>query len=237
MSHPSPTEPEFPPLTLKIDDQVGLYCLCDEAGADDLRDGLKSDEVQFSFNPSEGEHLAEVGKVLFSFGRVHPRVIAEALESIGEEVLIDPAVAMPEDAYQPPVKQLLSLGEIRHDDKRNYAALGISRDDVPVLLRMAADPELHDGPQASPVIWAPIHAWRALVELRAEESIAPLLALFQRADDFMDEWVSEELPGVLAQFGAVVLAPATAYLAEVTHGEWARVAAANTLKAIGEQHP
>lgn len=110
------TEPEkFPPLTLKADDQVGVYFLCDDKGADDLRDCLKADEVTFSFNPSEGAHLLEAGKVLFAFGRAHPRSVVETLESMGEEVLIDPAVVMPEDAYAPPVKQLLSLGEARRD--------------------------------------------------------------------------------------------------------------------------
>ncbi|MEI2723455.1 MAG: hypothetical protein V9H26_07890 [Verrucomicrobiota bacterium] len=93
------TEPdEFPPITLKTDGQVGVYFLCDEAGADDLRDCLKADEVKFSFNPAEGAHLLEGDKVLFAFGRAHPRFVAEALEFIGEEVLLDPAVVMPEDA-------------------------------------------------------------------------------------------------------------------------------------------
>ena len=231
------TEPEFPPVTLKADDKVGLYFLCDEAGADDLRDCLKGDEVKFSVNPSAGAHLAEAGKVLFAFGKTHPRFVTEALKCIGEEVLIDPAVAMPEDAYPPPVKQLLSLGEAHREKKRDYVALGLSRDDAPALIRMATDYQLHDGPGNSPIVWAPIHAWRALAELRAPEAIAPLIELFPRVDDSMDDWVGEDVPRVLAEFGAATLAPLTAYLADATHGEWSRVIAAKSIGFVGKAHP
>ena len=54
-----------------------------------------------------------------------------------------------EDQYPPPVKQLLSLCEVRRDETRDYAALGISPKDVPELIRMATDQELHNGPQNS----------------------------------------------------------------------------------------
>lgn len=232
------TEPEkFPPLTLKTDDQVGVYFLCDETGADDLRDCLKADEVKFSFNPTEGAHLVESGKMLFAFGKAHPRCVAEALEFVGQEVLMDPAVVMPEDAYLPPVKQLLELGEPPYEQKRDYGALGLSQADVPALIRMATDELLHDGPPESPVVWAPVHAWRVLVQLRAVEAIAPLVKLFRRTDDAMDDWVSEKLPKDLAEFGAAALEPLTAYLADATHGDWSRVAAAKTIGLVAKHEP
>lgn len=231
------TEPgEFPPLTLKTDNQIGLYFLCDEASADDLRDCLKTDEVKLSFNPAEGAHLAEAGKVLFAFGKAHPRFVAEALEFVGEEVLVDPAVVMPEDAYLPPVKQLLELGEPPYEQKWDYLALGLLRGDVPVLIRMATDEQLHAGPPDSPVVYAPVHAWRALVQLRAAEAIGPLVELFQRADDW-DDWVSENLPKDLAEFGAAALEPLATYLADATHGDWSRVAAAKAIGLVAKNHP
>lgn len=232
------TEPdEFPPIMLKADDKVGVYFLCDEAGADDLRDFLKADEVKFSFNPAEGAHLVEAGKVLFAFGKAHPRFVAEALELVGEEMLIDPAVVMPEDAYLPPVKQLLDLDEPPYEQKRDYVALGLSREDVPALIRMATDELLHDGPPESPVVWAPVHAWRTLVQLRAAEAIAPLVGLFRRTDDAMDDWVSENLPKDLAEFGAAALEPLTAYLADTTHGDWSHVAAARAMGLVAKHEP
>ena len=102
---------------------------------------------------------------------------------------------------------------------------------------MATDYQLHDGPGGSLVVWAPIHAWRALAQLRAEEAIVPLVKLFRRIDDATDDWVSNDLPKELARFGAVALDPLTAYLAHAAHGEWARVAAARAISLVGREHP
>ena len=47
--------------------------------------------------------------------------------------------------YTPPVNQLLSLGQPRgHDFTSDYAALGITSEHVPELLRMVADEGLHN---------------------------------------------------------------------------------------------
>jgi hypothetical protein len=227
-----------PPVTLRFNDAVGLFIHYAEAdfAAEDLRGCLLEDKVEFSLNPPEAAHLVQAGQAVFVFGRKHPRVVAEALELVGEEVLIAPEVVMPEDLYQPPVNQLLALGEPELDDQREYAALGLTTNEVPTLIRLATDEQLHGGPQESPVVWAPVHAWRALAQLRAEEAIPPLIELLRRADDAWDDWVSNDLPKVLSEFGAVALAPLTTYLADAAHGEWARVAAANAIGRIGETH-
>lgn len=232
----SPTS-DPPPVILKANGNVGLYAHYDEAEAEELRDCLEADKVEFSFNPPEAAHLAQPGKAVFVFGRRRPRVVAEWLEMVGEEVVIDPDVVITEDLYHPPVMQLLSLGELRRDEKRDYAALGVSLNDVPALIRMATDYQLHDGPPDSPIIWSPIHAWRALAQLRAEEAIAPLVELFRRTDDEPDDWVSEDLPKDLAEFGAAALEPLTAYLADATHGDWSRVAAAKGIGLVAKKCP
>ena len=226
-----------PPIILKASGALGLFAHVDEIDADNLRDWLTEDKVAFSINPPEAAHLAQPGKVVFVFGRRHPRVVADALELCGLEVEIDPDVVITEDLYHPPVRQLLSLGELRRGDQRDYAALGLSFHDVPSLIRMAADYQLHGGPQGSPLVWAPVHAWRALAQLRAEEAIAPLVELFRRLDDGLDDWVGDDLPRALAQFGPVALGPLTAYLADAAHGDWSRVAAAKALGLVGELHP
>ena len=140
------------------------------------------------------------------------------------------------NSYAPPVNRLLSLGEPRHNESRDYAVLGISADAVPELIRMAIDESLNDGPQKSKLVWAPVHAWRALGQLRAPEAIAPLLTLFQRADD-SDDWVMSDLPEALARIGAPAIEPVANYLADLTCGEWARVTAADALGHIGQAHP
>ena len=48
---------------------------------------------------------------------------------------------------------------------------------------MACDARLHDAHSGSSAVWAPVHAWRALGQLRAEESIRPLLAVLRERDD------------------------------------------------------
>lgn len=139
------------------------------------------------------------------------------------------------NSYAPPVNRLLSLGEPRRNAPEDYAALGITADAVPELIRMATDDALNDGPQDSNLVWSPVHAWRALGQLRSREAIAPLLTLFQRADD-SDDWVTSDLPKALAQIGAPAIEPVADYLADSTHGEWARVTAADVLGHLGRQH-
>ena len=140
------------------------------------------------------------------------------------------------NSYASPVNRLLSLGEPRRNESRDYAALGISSDAVSELTRMATDAALNDGPQKSKLVWAPVHAWRALGQLRAPEAVVPLLTLFQRADD-SDDWVMSDLPEALALIGAQAIEPVANYLADTTHGEWARVTAADALGHIGQAHP
>lgn len=225
----------LPRVVLRANGRVGLYLHYDETRAEELRECLEADEVEFSFNPPEAAHLTQPGKAVFVFGREHPRVVADWLQQVGEEVVIDPDVVITEDLYHPPVRQLLSLGEVHRGEQVDYVALGLSMNDVPPLIRMATDYQLHGGPQDSPIVWAPVHAWRALAQLRATEAIAELVELFRRADDW-DDWVSEDLPKALAQFGAAAIEPVTEFLANNSRGEWARTAAAKTLGEIGETH-
>jgi len=139
-------------------------------------------------------------------------------------------------SYALPVSRLLSLGEPRRNESQDYTALGILADAVPELIRMATDDALNDGPRGSKLVWAPVHAWRALGQLRAPEAIAPLLTLFQRADN-SDDWVMSDLPEALALIGASAIEPIANYLADTTRGEWARATAADALGHIGQAHP
>lgn len=228
---------EFLPVTLKADNEVGLFIYSDNALSLELGDSLTDDLIEFSFNPPEAAHLALPGYDVFVFGHFHPRVLIGQLEDCGEEVVIDPSVVITEDLYEPPVKQLLSLGNVKREGRLDYVALGISRNDVPALICMAADVQLHEGPPDSPVVYAPVHALRALVQLRAGEAVAPLVEVFRRVDEGMDDWVSEDLPKGLAEFGAAALEPLTVFLANAERGDWSRVAAAQAIQHVGEAHP
>ena len=139
--------------------------------------------------------------------------------------------------YLPPLDRLLTLGQPKERDYTlDYRKLGLADDHIPELLRMVADDQLHAAPGDTNLIWAPVHAWRALEELKAEAAIGPLLGLLERIDADDDDWVSSEVPRVLGKLGVAALEPVTAYLANPAHGEWARVAAAKALAEIGTHH-
>jgi len=143
----------------------------------------------------------------------------------------------PTSSYRPPVDQLLRLGELKnHEFTRDYAALGLTAGDVPELIRMATDAELHDGPGDSVVVWAPVHAWRALATFPAEPAIVPLLGLLGRVAGDGDEWVQVEVPMVLGRLGRPALEPVTNFLSDPTRNEWARIAAADALSELGQRH-
>ena len=100
-----------------------------------------------------------------------------------------------EHDYQPPVNQLLGLGRPKgYAFALNYASLGITPEHIPELIHMMTDDELHSASGESTRVWAPVHAWRALAELKAEQAIEPLLGLLQRVDDRNDDWVWHAWP-------------------------------------------
>ncbi len=141
-------------------------------------------------------------------------------------------------AFVSPVDQLFTRGEPGgRVGSANYRALGIGEEHIPDLIRMALDKELRWAPSESDAAWAPVHAWRALGELRAEAAIEPLLDLFQDIDEHSDDWVGEELPEVYGLIGPAAIPALAAYLADPSHGLWARVGSSSALGEIGQRHP
>lgn len=140
--------------------------------------------------------------------------------------------------YAPPVDQLLSLGDLRGQPRYDYLSLGLRHEDVPALIRMAGDDALWRADGESVEVWAPVHAWRALGDLRAEEAIGPLIALLSKPDrDDYDDWLDEEMPDVFGLLGPAAIAPLAAYLRAPGHSRWARVTAATSLGRIAQAAP
>jgi hypothetical protein len=141
--------------------------------------------------------------------------------------------------YAPPLDKLLTLGDA-HDSMAHwpdYLALGLGPEHIPDLICLALDEELHVADSESLEVWAPIHAWRALGQLRAEAAVEPLTGLLHQIDDDDDDWVGEELPEVYGMIGPAAIPALEAYLADSSHGLWARVAASASLSEIGRRHP
>ena len=140
--------------------------------------------------------------------------------------------------HQPPVESLLTYGESDRttpDEWPDYRELGIGAEQIPELIQMATDEALNEAAAESPEVWAPLHAWRALGQLRAVEAVEPLLELFDRLED--DDWVHEELPEVFALIGPTALPPLAAYLANLWHTDWSLISAIASIEKIGKQGP
>ena len=138
--------------------------------------------------------------------------------------------------YGPPVDQLLTLGDLRGEPEwRDYLQYDLGAEHVADLIRMATDDELNWADSESAEVWAPVHAWRALGQLHAEDAIEPLLSLFDGLDD--SDWFREDMPEVFRLIGPAAVPALAAYLADPTRDEWPRVTAARCLTKIGEDHP
>ncbi|WNZ22886.1 DUF1186 domain-containing protein [Leptolyngbya sp. NK1-12] len=141
--------------------------------------------------------------------------------------------------YSPLVDALLQLGE-KHLRLRNkwadYAEVfGLTADHIPELIQMAIDQDLNWANSESLEVWAPVHAWRALGQLKAEAAIDPLLSVFNQMED--SDWFREEMPAVFALIGPAVLAPVKDFLANPENAFYCRWTAANILVKLGKAHP
>lgn len=143
--------------------------------------------------------------------------------------------------YTLPVARLLDIGnpqDLPVVDWPNYPDLyQLAPPDISELTRMATDGRLYALDVETSQTWAPIHAWRALGQLRAAEAVPALLTLFPRVEEEDDEWVLEELPEVMEKIGPPALPHLAAYLANPGNLVWARIPAANALERIGGRYP
>jgi hypothetical protein len=149
---------------------------------------------------------------------------------------------MTASTYLPPVDQLLVLGEPGYDPEwRDYRALGLADEHVPALMALVEDPRLSwlawkEGDDNAPY-WAPLHAWRALGQLRAASSAEALVRVLMRDDD--DDWAGAEIPRVLAMLGPMALAPVLAALPEAARwpAPWMAGKLGEALVQIATAHP
>jgi hypothetical protein len=142
--------------------------------------------------------------------------------------------------YTDPVRPLLTLGKdsaFRPDKWPDYPKrFGLEEEHIGALLRMASDPALLDG-DADPVeAWAPVHAWRALGQLRAEAAVAPLLDLLKMALED-DDAAASDLPVVFGMIGAPALPLLGGFLADRTNSEYPVATVISGVSAIGQRCP
>jgi len=146
-------------------------------------------------------------------------------------------------AYTETVTKLIKLGR-PNSPWEDYAAMGITREDTPELIRLVKDNELRlleppdDVPdkQELPDWYAQVHAWRALGQLQAEEAIPALLGILHQIDDDDDDWLSSDAPTVFGRIGVAAIEPLANYLADEDNPMYARCVAGSSLAEIGKAH-
>lgn len=144
--------------------------------------------------------------------------------------------------YPPPLDQLLTLGD-RYDPGPGASRwpdypkrFGLGPEHVPDLIRMATDAELNMTVVEGPALWAPLHARRALGQLRAVEAVGPLLEAMDRFGEDDDSW-TDELHEVFATIGPPAIPALVEGLAQTDRYSYSRVACAMGLEEIAKAHP
>ncbi len=137
--------------------------------------------------------------------------------------------------YSPPVNKLLIYGFTQVHEWQNYMDIGLTKEHISELIQMAIDDELNWADSDSLEVWAPVHAWRALGQLKAEEAIEPLINLFHKLKD--SDWAGEELPIVYGMIGPKAIPSLAHYLADDYHDVFSRIYAAHSLEIIGNKYP
>jgi hypothetical protein len=120
----------------------------------------------------------------------------------------------------------------------NYVAeLGLTAAHVPALVAIARrQTELEDLPDDD-AGWAPVHAWRALGQLRAAEAVESLLTMLTVLTETGDEYHMYDFPVVFGMIGPPATAALAAYLRNAENPLYARVTVADGLCNVGLRFP
>ena len=118
------------------------------------------------------------------------------------------------------------------DYVREYS---LTSEHIPVLISLAT--QWVDEPPENEAVYGPVHAWRALGQLRAVEAVQPLLDIQDELDELDDDWYLEEFHHVFGLIGPPAIEPLAAYLSDDSHHEFPRGKAAAGLREIVRHFP
>lgn len=145
---------------------------------------------------------------------------------------------MTEIQYTEPVSKLLACGGALLDEEWiDYLALGITSNHIPELARMSLDEKLWEEDSDGDEVWAPLHAWRALGQLRDPAAIPTLLAVMDMSEEWDDDWSGAEPPAIFAMIGEPSVEPLNEFLCDANRTNTGHMTAAESLKKIAEQNP
>lgn len=151
---------------------------------------------------------------------------------------------MTEQNYSAPLDKLFTFGDPRktwhwHEGNPDYVTmLGLTAEHAPALIEIAWGwMEIKEWPEDDVSVYAPVHAWRALAQLRAVEAIELLLDMMVEMDQRGDDWHLQEFPYALALIGPAALPAIVARLNDPASEEYVQVCLADSLEHLAEAHP
>ncbi|MEO1389729.1 MAG: HEAT repeat domain-containing protein [Cyanobacteria bacterium J06634_6] len=138
--------------------------------------------------------------------------------------------------YSPPVSALLNYGRPKTTGRRQWLdyieTYGLTDEHIPELIQLAIAEDLNWDDELE--CYAPIHAYRALGQLKAEAAIRPLIGLLDNDDS---DWFMEDLPIVFGMIGAASIPALNTCLNSSKPSVWTRVAASSGLEKIASRYP
>jgi hypothetical protein len=138
-----------------------------------------------------------------------------------------------------PLAPLVALGatDVYAQEWPDYVSwLHLTEANVPDLLRIVLETSWENRDwDHEPDAWAPIHAWRAIGQLRSQAAIQPLIELLDRYPD--NELIWNEIPYVYALLGVLAIPPLTKYVAEHPQKVGSSYTAITALSQLGQYYP
>lgn len=143
---------------------------------------------------------------------------------------------MSPETYPYPVNKLLTYADCsKLKELPNYLTkFGFGKEHIPDLIRLATDKSLYETCEDTLEVWAPVHAWRTLGQLRATEAIEPLITLFH---DTEDDWTNFDLPKAFGLIGAPAIPALTEYINDDSREDYKRFAATSCFFYIAVNYP
>jgi yecA family protein len=112
---------------------------------------------------------------------------------------------------------------------------GFTDQDLPELLIMVADPRDDELDEHDPAVWAPLHAWRVLGQLRNPVAVRHLIRLFPRLCE--DDYALSELCLVFGMIGPAAIPALAQRWQQPTQDQFVQVMAMDGLTQVALQHP
>lgn len=120
-------------------------------------------------------------------------------------------------------------------------SLGLTQNDVGPLSEIAnlwATTTEWPEDKNDTTIYAPVHAWRAMAQLRSADAVDHIIALQTAlAIDRIDDWMYEDFGGLFAMIGPAAIDPLSVVLENAEAPEDIRNPAADAIGEIGKAHP